>query len=50
MQKAERVELARETALGMNVAISEKRKKIWDEKAKNREFLIGDEVLFVNCA
>ena len=49
MQKAERVELARETALGMNVAISEKRKKIWDEKAKNRE-LIGDEVLFVNCA
>ena len=45
IQNAERVELAREKALGNNTTIVGKRKKLWDQKAKNREFLVVDEVL-----
>ena len=45
MENAERVELAREKSIVNKSTITEKRKQVWDGKAKNREFSVGDEVL-----
>ena len=36
MENAERVELAREEAIVNKATIAEKRKQVWDGKAKNR--------------
>ena len=45
MENAERVELAREKVIVNKATIAEKCKQVWDGKAKNREFSVGDEVL-----
>ena len=44
-ENAERVELVREKSILTSTDVVQKRKRIWDGKACNREFEIGDEVL-----
>ena len=45
MMNGERVEIARDKSMTSKMETASKRKKNWDEKAKERQFEVGEEVL-----
>ena len=45
MYNVERVQLARDKSTVSKQDVSKRRKSVWDEKSKDRDFAVGDEVL-----